>query len=59
MEQFVEVLLGAGLLEGKDADDNDEEDDSHGEYVRLPPVIFQAQLYFRSHVGHGSADRFK
>jgi hypothetical protein len=53
-EQVVKVFLLAGFLKGKDALNNNEEDNSHGEHVDLSALVLLALLDFRSHVCHGS-----
>lgn len=56
-KQVVEVLFLAGLLEGEDALDDDEEDDSDGEHVNIGSLVLLAQLDLGSHVGHGTTVR--
>lgn len=57
--QVVEVLFFAGLLEGEDALDNDEEDDSNGEHVDLLAGVLLALLNFWRHVGHCATVRLQ
>jgi len=57
--QVVEELFLAGLLEGEDALDNDEEDDSDGEHVDLGAGVLLALLDFWCHVGHSATVRLQ
>jgi len=58
-EQVVEVLFSACLLEGEDALDYDEKDDSKREQINLGPFVDFSFFYLGSHVGHGSAVAFE
>ena len=53
-DQIVEVLLFAGLLEGENALNDDEKDDSNGEHVDICAFVLLALLDFGSHVCHGA-----
>lgn len=52
LKQVVEVLILLGLLEGEDALNYDEQNDSSGENINLTTIISFALLDFWCHVGH-------
>jgi len=54
-QQVVEVLLSAGLFEGEDALDDDEQNDAEGEEVDLLTIVGLAFLDLGGHVGEGAA----
>ena len=54
-KQVVEVLFSAGLLEGEDSLNDDEQNDTEAEQVDLLTIVGLAFLDFGSHVGEGSA----
>jgi hypothetical protein len=58
-QQVVEVLLLAGFLEGENALDNDEEDDSDREEVDLGAFVDFSFLNLGSHVRHGATVRLE
>jgi hypothetical protein len=53
-QQVVEVFFGAGLLEGEDALDDDEQNDAKWEEVDLLTIVGLAFLDLGSHVGEGA-----
>lgn len=53
-EQVVEVLFFAGLFEGENALDDDEDNYTDGEQIHLGAVVGFAFLDLGCHVGHGA-----
>ena len=53
-EQVVEVFFLAGLLEGEDSLNDDEQDDSNGEHVDVLALVHLALLDLGGHIGHGA-----
>lgn len=58
-EQVVEVLLLAGLLEGENALDNNEHDDTHAEKINLSTVIRFSFFDFGGHIRHRATVRLE
>ena len=56
-KQAVEVFLLASFLEGEDALNDDEQDDTNWEHVDLLANVCLSLFDLRSHVGHGSSVR--
>jgi len=54
-QQVVEVFFSAGLLEGEDALDDDEQNDAEGEEVDLLTIVGLAFLDLGGHVGECAA----
>lgn len=55
--QVVEVFILLGFLEGEDAVDEDEENDTQGEDISLTSIIYFSLLNFRSHICEGATVR--
>ena len=58
-EEVVEVLFLAGLFEGEDSLNDDENDYSNGEHVNFSSFVFLILLDFWCHVSHGSSVALK
>ena len=54
-EQVVEVLFSSCFLEGEDALNDDEQNDSEGEHVNLSAVVLLSFFDFWGHVGKSAA----